>query len=85
MKKHKAKRTQRDLDIFDERHEKDNPADLRYDFHFVPFGYQVTVYMRGKQVGAECRDFGGNHEIVDVADALNREIVKVINRWRSRL
>jgi len=58
------------------------PPTLRYDFYLEKIGYEVQVFVDGKPVGFECRDFGGNHPVRKLAKDLNRRILKVTEKFR---
>lgn len=65
--------------------------DVRFDFYLVPYGYQLDVYhdvgARGKsrleRIGAECRDFSGNHSLKKLRDGLTGALLVQVARWRG--
>lgn len=59
--------------------------DLRLDFVIVEHGYQCDLYVDGKLIEIECRDFGGDHPINESALKLAKRLQKAIAAWRNAL
>ena len=59
------------------------PPTLSFDFTLVEHGYEMNFYVRGEHMGFECRDFGGDHKIADLAENLLERIQKAVNEFRE--
>lgn len=58
---------------------------LRFDFGFVGHGYQCDVFIKGREAGSQCRDFGGTYQVADVTNRFYEAIVKAINSVEAKL
>lgn len=73
------------------RESEERLPDVRFDFHLVPYGYQLDVYhdvsTRGKQrlelIGGECRDFSGNHLLKHLRNSLTGALLAQEARPRT--
>lgn len=61
-----------------------NPT-MRLDVTLVENGYQADVYLDGKEVGSQCRDFAGDHRIEFLQDILYSNILKMITIFRAEV
>lgn len=63
----------------------DQVPTVTFDFTIVEIGYQLDIYLNGKNVQIECRDFGGAPGPKKAIERLMNEVEKAVERWRTAL
>jgi hypothetical protein len=61
------------------------PPDLAFHFGLVGHGYEARLFVDGKYVATQTRDFSGNHKIDDLKQSLYTKLVTAIDAWRNSL
>lgn len=82
-----AKQTAKDVawqyDVSSTRGAGHVPA-VSVDFVLEPHGYQMDLYIEGKLEGIFCRDFGGDHDTMDLRNDLVAALAKAVTKWREK-
>lgn len=56
---------------------------ITFEFDLVEHGYEYRIYIKGEEMGFECRDFGGDHRIDKLAEDLIKRVQKTIEQFRK--
>ncbi len=57
--------------------------DVELIVNFVPYGWEWELRRNGRINNGECRDFGGEHKIVDLKKELIEVLTQAMNKFRQ--
>lgn len=63
--------------------DEERQPDVRLDVYFVEYGYQVDIFVDGKQIASQCREFGESYPISMLNKKMIETIKKAISEFRK--
>lgn len=56
---------------------------VRCDINFVPYGYQMDIWINGRVASLRCRDFGSSHRVSDLISGWAEKLDKSVDEFRK--
>jgi hypothetical protein len=65
--------------------ENERLPNVRLDVRFIEYGYQADIFIEGKQVSSQCRDFAKDYPISMLNDKMLESITNAVSEFRQRI